>query len=101
MRPLNWSLLVWRYQRSIAFAAVFGVLLLACIAWAALERLRPIDAIYIPREITCRSKTNGAYCERTGGVDEQGKPWGTAAPPSRITSPTAGGERFHRGAEPD
>lgn len=101
MRPLNWHLLVWRYQRAIALAVILGVLLLAGIAWTGLARLRPINAIYVPREITCRSKADGGYCERTGGVDEQGKPWGTAAPPARITSSAAGGERVHRGAAPD
>lgn len=81
MRPLNWRLLVWRYQRPIALAVILGVLLLAGIAWTGLAHLRPIDAIYVPHEITCRSKVGGGYCERTGGVDEQGNPWGTAAPP--------------------
>ena len=47
---------------------------------AQLGRLRQIDAIYIPHEITCRSKTSGGYCERTGSLDAQGNPYGTAAP---------------------
>ena len=70
----------WRVQPliglliGVALAAAIGMLIL----WFAFNGPSPGQAINVPHQWTCHSR--GGYCERTGGHDREGRPWGTEVP---------------------
>ena len=82
----NW----WRVEPlaglvlGIAIAAVVGAFFL----WLELIRPPPGQAINVPHQWTCHSKSYGGYCERTGGLDRKGRPWGTEVPKGYRGPPT-------------
>jgi hypothetical protein len=47
-----------------------------------LENIKPPPSqrIYVPYQWVCQSKYRGGTCQRTGGYDSNGQPWGTAVP---------------------
>ena len=72
------------YQNVIVpFGMVLAGLIVVSLIGAGLSAIRPPPGqeFFIPREWSCHSKYQGGYCERTGGYDRNGRPWGTAAPP--------------------
>ncbi len=70
----------WRLQpvrgliAAIVLIAAFGVLTI----WIQIIRAPPDEAINVPHQWTCTKR--GSYCERTGGFDRKGRPWGTEVP---------------------
>ena len=72
----------WRTEP--AAVLVTGALICATVGglliWYAVSLPRAGFGINIPHQWTCHSKYDGGYCERTGGVDRNGRPWGTATP---------------------
>ncbi len=75
-------LLLWRVQSfgglplGLALATILGALML----WLSLISPPPGQEINIPHRFSCYSKYAGGYCERTGGFDRKGRPWGTEVP---------------------
>lgn len=72
----------WRVQPliglliGVALATAIGLLML----WFQFNGPAPGQAMNVPHQWTCHSKYFGGYCERTGGHDRQGHPWGTEVP---------------------
>ena len=60
----------------------FVVVLVGCMvvwglgAWIHGLMPPPSQRIYIPHQWACHSRYQGGYCERTGGYDRNGRPWG-------------------------
>ena len=83
-------LLWWRVQPLAGYllGGAIAVALGALIVWLQFVYPPPGEAIDVPHQWSCYSKYEGGYCQRTGGVDRNGRPWGTAVPKWYTGPPT-------------
>jgi hypothetical protein len=74
--------LCWRLQPVAGLWLGFAIAVAvgAFFFWIEWGARRRHPGLYIPYQWVCHSKYEGGYCERTGGFDSNGRPWGTAVP---------------------